>query len=153
MHRIVAGLIAGGSLLLGSTAVLAQASCVQVADAFNQRIGRSIDVQELNAILTQLNQSHNRRLPEKFVTKRMAQAEGWRPGESLWSTPTLNGKSIGGDRFGNRERQLPSGQWREADLEYRGGHRGGKRIVFSSEGRRFVTVDHYQSFTEVPACR
>ena len=50
-------------------------------------------------------------------------------------------------------RQLPYGQWREADLDYKGGHRGAKRLIFSREGRRFVTVDHYRTFTEIPACQ
>ena len=43
--------------------------------------------------------------------------------------------------------------WREADLDYKGGRRGAKRLVFSNDGRRMVTVDHYDTFTEVPACR
>ena len=44
--------------------------------------------------------------------------------------PFLHGKRMGGDRFGNRERQLPDGQWREADLGYYGGRRSAQRLVF-----------------------
>ena len=66
---------------------------------------------------------------------------------------TLRGSSIGGDRFRNLEGRLPDKKWREADLDYKGGHRGAKRLVFSWDGERFVTVDHYNTFVEVPACR
>jgi ribonuclease T1 len=92
-------------------------------------------------------------LPDQFIPKRQAQAAGWQPGRSLWSVPGLQGKSIGGDRFGNYEKQLPKGQWQEADLNYKGGKRGAYRLVFSRDGQRFVSVDHYQHFIEVPACQ
>lgn len=153
LQILIASLVSSGALALQSPLALAQPTCTQAAEILNQRVGRTIDVPELGTILNELNRSQNRHLPEKFLTKRAAQAAGWRPGSSLWSTPTLNGKSIGGDRFGNREHQLPAGQWREADLYYRGGHRGSKRILFSSDGKRYVTVDHYRTFVEVPACR
>lgn len=104
-------------------------------------------------MLDALNESRNAQLPGKFVTKRQAQQAGWRPGRDLWRVPALGGKSIGGDRFGNREGRLPRGDWREADLDYRGGHRGAKRLLFSRDGLRRVTVDHYQTFVEVPPCR
>jgi guanyl-specific ribonuclease Sa len=60
---------------------------------------------------------------------------------------------MGGDHFKNLEGRLPDIQWREADLDYKGGHRGGKRLILSQDGKRFVTVDHYKTFMEVPACR
>lgn len=128
-------------------------TCTLVATQLNQRLNPRVDSAELAEALTTLAQSHFRKLPSKFVDKRQAQAAGWSPGIDLWSIPALQGKSIGGDRFGNRERALPSGQWREADLNYRGGKRGAKRLLFSSDGRRFVSVDHYQHFTEIPPCR
>jgi len=65
----------------------------------------------------------------------------------------LRGSSIGGDRFQNREGRLSDNQWREADLDYKGGRRGAKRLIFSQDGKRFVTVDHYRTFMEVPQCR
>lgn len=154
MPRIsIASLAYASVLALLSPLALAQPDCAQAAAMLNQYAGRSIDEHELDSILNTLNRSQNRQLPDKFVTKRAAQAVGWQPGSSLWSMPTLHGKSIGGDRFGNREHRLPAGQWREADLDYRGGHRGSKRILFSSDGRRYVTVDHYRTFVEVLACR
>ena len=128
-------------------------SCKNVAHAFNLRLSPRINEQELTEMLDTLNKTGNERLPAKFVTKKQAREEGWRPGNDLWSVPALRGSSIGGDHFGNREGKLPRGRWREADLDYRGGHRGAKRLIFSDDGRRYVTVDHYRRFVEVPSCR
>jgi ribonuclease T1 len=102
-----------------------------------------------------LNPSRNKSLPPKFVTKKQAKKSGWKPGRDLWESKSLEGKSIGGDIFSNREGHLPDGKriWREADLDYRGGHRGPKRILYSDDGLRAVTVDHYRTFKEVPPCR
>lgn len=119
----------------------------------NQRLSPKVDEAELAGMLDALNASNNARLPDRFVAKRQAQHMGWRPGRDLWSVPALREKSIGGDRFGNREGRLLPGDWREADLDYRGGHRGAKRLLFSRDGMRRVTVDHYQTFVEVPPCR
>ncbi len=124
------------------------ASCEDTANALNQRLNPKINAAELSGILKNLNQSG--RLPDQFVTKKTAAAAGWHPGSNLHAT--LPGKSIGGDRFGNYEKRLPAGQYTEADLDYRGGKRGAKRIVFS-RAQRFVTVDHYNTFQEVPPCQ
>ena len=143
-------------LLLATLLLLTQAhaqSCENVVQAINVGLSSKIDQQELIEILLSLDSSNNKRLPPKFVTKREAQSRGWKPGKDLWSVSALRGSSIGGDRFNNLERLLPDRKWREADLDYRGGRRGGKRIVFSQDGKRFVTVDHYKTFVEVPACR
>lgn len=143
-------------LLLVSLLLLTQAhaeSCENVVHAINVRLSPKIDQQELIDILRSLDSTDNKRLPPKFVAKREAQSRGWKPGKDLWSVSVLRGSSIGGDRFNNLEGRLPDRKWREADLDYKGGPRGGKRIVFSRDGRRFVTVDHYKTFVEVPACR
>ena len=131
------------------------ASCEDVVRDFNRRVSPRIDETELAVALRSLNNSRNRSLPDTFVTKREARSAGWRPGSDLWRVTGLKGKSIGGDRFGNREGRLPAGgrKWREADLDYKGGHRGGKRLLFADDGLRMVTVDHYKTFTEMPACR
>jgi hypothetical protein len=91
------------------------------------------------------------RLPARYATKDEAERLGWSPGKDLWAAAP--GRSIGGDRFGNRERLLPVSSGRrffEADLDYRGGKRGAKRLVWSSDGLRWVTTDHYRSFKVVP---
>jgi hypothetical protein len=130
-------------------------TCESVARALNQRLRSGIDEAELVSILQSLSASGNRKLPPNFLTKGQATKRGWRPGRDLWEVPGLRGKSIGGDRFQNREGKLPDGgrSWRESDLDYKGGKRGAKRLVYSDDGRRMVTVDHYSTFTEVPTCR
>ncbi len=130
-------------------------SCESVVHAMNKQLHPGIDEAELVSVLASMKASRDRKLPTKFVTKRQALKRGWRPGRDLWSVPDLQERSIGGDRFNNREGKLPTGgrSWREADLDYKGGKRGGKRLVFSDDGRRMVTVDHYSTFTEVPECR
>ncbi len=127
--------------------------CETVVHSLNAQLSPKIDEQELVEMLRSLNSTDDRKLPPKFVTKKEARSHGWKPGRDLWSVESLRGSSIGGDRFGNREGRLPGKSWREADLDYKGGHRGSKRLVYSRSGERFVTVDHYRTFVEVPACR
>jgi hypothetical protein len=91
------------------------------------------------------------RVPARYLTKRAAEALGWKPGQDLCRAAP--GRAIGGDRFSNRERRLPDRpdrRWHEADLDYACGARGAKRLVWSSDGLAFVTVDHYRSFVPVP---
>ncbi len=87
-------------------------------------------------------------LPQNFITKEEARKLGWNGG-SL--EPYAPGKSIGGDRFGNREGLLPSArgrQYYECDIDTMGADsRGGKRIVWSNDGLIYYTDDHYESFT------
>ena len=86
-------------------------------------------------------------LPGNFVTKAEAEAAGWTGGAV---GKVLPGKSIGGDRFYNREGLLPKAKgrtWTECDVNspaYSG--RGGERIVFSSDGLIYYSSDHYDSF-------
>jgi len=128
--------------------------CEVVAGELNQSLQPKVDERELFVILKVLNETGNQKLPPKFVTKDQARKLGWRPGSNLWGYDRLKGKSIGGDIFGNREGKLPNGNrmWREADLDYKGGRRGGKRIVYSDDGLKMITVDHYKTFREVPPC-
>ena len=89
-------------------------------------------------------------LPDNFITKKEARALGWEGG-SL--EPFAPGKSIGGDRFGNREGSLPEASGRkytECDIDTAGKKsRGAKRIVFSNDGLIFYTGDHYESFEQL----
>lgn len=94
---------------------------------------------------------HRGRLPPRYLTKDEARRLGWSPGTDLWAVAP--GRSIGGDVFGNRERRLPPAgrnAYREADLDYRGGRRNARRLVFGSDGSRWVTMDHYETFQAVP---
>ena len=143
-------------LLLTGLCLHAQAyaeSCEKVVHAVNVRLFTGIDEQELIKILHSLNRTNSKNLPPNFVNKNEARSRGWKPGSDLWSVSALRGSSMGGDHFRNMEGWLPNNKWREADLDYKGGHRGSKRLIFSRDGVRYVTVDHYKTFTEVPACR
>jgi ribonuclease T1 len=91
------------------------------------------------------------RLPRRYLDKDDAGKLGWRPGADLCRIAP--GRMIGGDRFMNREGRLPAAQgrlWTEADLDYGCGRRNAKRLVFSSDLLIFVTVDHYETFRQVP---
>lgn len=91
-------------------------------------------------------------LPPNYITKNEAEKLGWVAGEgNLWDVAP--GKSIGGDRFGNYEKQLPSENgvtYRECDIDFDGKYRNAKRIVYSDDGRVYYTDDHYETFEEVP---
>ena len=89
-------------------------------------------------------------LPSNFLTKKEAKALGWEGGDSLGKLAP--GKSIGGDRFGNYEGQLPDEKGRkytECDIDYKGKKRNAKRIVFSNDGLIFYTDDHYKTFEQL----
>lgn len=91
-------------------------------------------------------------LPDNFVTKDEAEDAGWKT-EGLDIDEACPGKSIGGDRFGNREGLLPKAKgrtWYECDIDYHGGRsRGPKRIVYSNDGLIYYTEDHYESFEQL----
>ena len=130
-------------------------TCEAAVAKLNQSLRPKIDEEELVAILRTLNETGKKKLPAKFVTKTQAKKMGWKPGRDLWENKNLAGRSIGGDIFSNREGKLPRGKkvWHEADLDYHGGHRGPKRIIYSNNGLRMVTVNHYKTFKEVPPCQ
>ncbi len=86
-------------------------------------------------------------LPSNYITKREAEAAGWDPKAGNLGE-VAPGKSIGGSRFGNYEGSLPEADGRkyfECDIDYDGGSRNAKRIVYSSDGLIFYTDDHYRT--------
>lgn len=89
------------------------------------------------------------KLPPNYITKREASELGWEASEgNLWEV--TDKKSIGGDKFYNREGKLPKKEGRqyyEADINYEGGYRGPERIVYSNDGLIYYTDDHYETFT------
>lgn len=93
----------------------------------------------------------HKKLPDNYITKDQAEALGWvnRDGNLHRVAP---GKSMGGDIFENRKKQLPDvpgRTWYEADINYISGYRGNDRIVYSSDGLIYKTSDHYKTFTEI----
>lgn len=91
------------------------------------------------------------KLPQNYITKKEAEKLGW-----ISSKGNLNevapGKSIGGDRFGNYEGKLPKANKRryfECDIDYKGGRRNSKRIIYSNDGLIYYTGDHYNNFEQL----
>ena len=90
-------------------------------------------------------------LPENFITKKEAKQLGWDSSYN-YVGDVAPGMSIGGDRFGNYEGQLPSKKgrtWYECDANYKGRKRGAERVLFSSDGLYYYTDDHYNTFTQM----
>ena len=84
------------------------------------------------------------KLPVNYITKKEAQDMGWDPSKGNLSD-ILPGMSIGGSAFGNYEGALPRANGRryfECDIDYDGGYRGAKRLVYSIDGLVFYTEDH-----------
>ena len=84
-------------------------------------------------------------LPGNFITKNEARKLGWSGGGL---DDYADGKSIGGDYFGNYEGILPDGDYHECDINtMHASSRGAERIIYSDDGRIYYTDDHYESFT------
>ncbi|MFK4321987.1 glucan-binding YG repeat protein [Bacillus sp. RC145] len=93
----------------------------------------------------------HKKLPDNYITKDQAESLGWVKKEGNLHT-VAPGKSMGGDIFENRKKQLPDvpgRTWYEADINYVSGYRGNDRIVYSSDGLIYKTSDHYKTFTEI----
>ena len=108
-----------------------------------ERDGQYTSKEEVAAYLNKFSA-----LPGNYITKEQARKLGW-----VSSRGNLNevapGKSIGGDRFGNYEQLLPVKKGRkyfECDIDYHGGRRNAKRIIFSNDGLIYYTEDHYNTF-------
>lgn len=91
------------------------------------------------------------KLPVNYITKAQAQEMGWDPEKGNLSD-VLPGMSIGGSAFGNYEGNLPRASGRryfECDIDYDGGYRGPKRLIYSNDGLVFYTEDHYKTFEQL----
>lgn len=90
-------------------------------------------------------------LPSNYITKKEAENLGWNSSKGNLKK-VAPGKSIGGDRFGNYEGLLPKKkgrQYYECDIDFDGGYRNAKRIIFSNDGLIYYTEDHYKSFEQL----
>ena len=90
-------------------------------------------------------------LPDNYITKNEAKKLGWVASKGNLSV-VAPGKSMGGDKFGNREGLLPKRkgrQYYECDIDYTGGERNGKRLIYSDDGLIYYTEDHYNSFEQI----
>ena len=121
-------------------------SCISSVDAAKISVSKNGSYTSKEEVAAYINRFG--KLPGNFITKREAQNLGW-----ISSRGNLDkvapGKSIGGDRFGNYEELLPTKKGRryfECDIDYHGGFRGSKRIIFSNDGLIYYTEDHYNTF-------
>ena len=87
-------------------------------------------------------------VPSNYVTKNKARKAGWDNTKgNLWDV--LPGKSIGGGGFYNDDHMMPDDdyrEWFECDIDYNGGYRNSKRIIYSNDGLIYYTDDHYNTF-------
>ena len=87
-------------------------------------------------------------VPSNYISKTKARKAGWvNTKGNLWDV--LPGMSIGGGGFYNDDHMLPDApdrEWFECDIDYEGGYRNAKRIVYSNDGLIYYTDDHYESF-------
>ena len=88
------------------------------------------------------------KLPSNYITKKEAEKLGWVSSKgNLWKVAP--GMSIGGSRFNNYEGILPDGSYKECDIDYAGGYRNSKRLIYSTDGRIYYTEDHYTTFEQL----
>ncbi len=105
--------------------------------------GNYSDKEELSAYIHLYN-----KLPINYISKKDAIEAGWKQGEENLDS-ILPGMSIGGDEYGNSSDCLPKKEGRkyyEADVDYTGGVRNSKRIIYSNDGLIFYTEDGYENF-------
>lgn len=91
------------------------------------------------------------KLPSNYITKQQAEKAGWDSKKGNLSD-ILPGVSIGGSFFGNYDGKLPSKSGRkyyECDIDYSGGYRNSKRIIYSNDGLIYYTEDHYGTFEKL----
>ncbi|HGM9757849.1 TPA: ribonuclease domain-containing protein [Proteus mirabilis] len=84
------------------------------------------------------------RLPDFYISKKEARAKGWNA-KAGNLCDVLPGRAIGGDRFMNREKQLPE----EAGRQWFDEHRGSDRLLYSNDGLIYLTTDHYRTMQRV----
>ena len=89
-------------------------------------------------------------LPDNYITKAEAQADGWIGGSV---SDVIPGKSIGGDRFyieytvGDAPLKAEGRYYTECDVNTLGKEdRGTERLIFSNDGLIYYTNDHYQTY-------
>lgn len=110
---------------------------------------KSIDILTAENVVIDYLKVH-KKLPDYYLTKNEAKQLGWDPSTGNLCDK-LPGKAIGGDNFGNREKQLPQQKGRryfEADVNYNCGRRNADRLVFSNDGLIYITKDHYKTFQQ-----
>ncbi len=105
--------------------------------------GSYYSLEDVSSYLIEFNH-----LPTNYITKKEAMDLGWSPKDgNLWDV--ADKAVIGGDHFGNFEGKLPEGNYKEADVNYKGGRRGAERIIFDEDTNIYYTKDHYETFERI----
>lgn len=95
------------------------------------------------------------KLPSNYINKNEGQALYEEKTGKTFSKWNFNpwetlGVMIGGDNFSNSEGLLPSGSYREADVDYGNvTSRGTKRLIYQSGCIIYYTADHYETFKKL----
>lgn len=152
MKKMLAVVLA---VILCLPSISVAASCEEVVAELNRKLPKKVNEPELVEVLRSLKATNGKKLPPRYVNKARAYQAGWKPSRDLWQIGGMEGKTLGGDRYLNHSGKLPniSSTWREADLDYKGGRRGSKRLLYGKDAPAYITVDHYETFTEIPACQ
>ena len=89
-----------------------------------------------------------KKLPPNYITKKQAESLGWEGGTV---EKFQEGAAIGGSKYSNYEKTLPTGtEYHECDLDtHPHKPRGAHRLVYSTDGHYYYTSDHYEHFQEV----
>lgn len=108
---------------------------ISLQDTFISQSGYYTSMEEVGTYIYTFH-----KLPDNYQTKSQFNKANYTEQNKL---------SVGGDVFYNREGLLPAKTGRtftECDIDYKGGARGARRIVYSSDFLIFYTNDHYSSF-------
>jgi hypothetical protein len=95
-------------------------------------------------------------LPPNYVTKPQATTAGWEPGKAL--NNKVPGGQLGGDVFRDPASiglpTAPGRVWYEADIGLSNtmsrSKPPGTRLLYSNDGKAFVTPDHYGRIYQLP---
>lgn len=151
---------AAGAIGIGKTtaeAIAAKAESVAANAAHNAAnyAGLKMDLKTTEAANELVDSLRNTgQLPQNYVNKAEAMANGWKPGKALNNT-TPNGQ-IGEDVFENSTNLLPSAPgrvWHEADVGLSNtmsrSNQAGTRLLYSDDGLLYITTDHYRTATSI----
>ncbi|NXZ89347.1 hemagglutinin repeat-containing protein [Serratia fonticola] len=157
-----AGAIGVGKTAAEASAAKAEAVAASIAKNTNNAAhnsasyaGLKLDLKTTEAANDVVESLRNTgQLPQNYVNKTQAAANGWKPGKAL--NNTTPGGQLGGDIFENSTNILPSAQgrvWREADIGLNNtmsrSNQPGTRLLYSNDGLLYITTDHYGTATSI----
>lgn len=140
-----------GIIFFCITLIISSSGCLSDTQTSTEKINSTADMNEDGSYyskddIAKYIKTYNH-LPPNYITKSEARELGWSGGPLEKYAP---GKRIGGDKFTNKQKVLPIGDYYECDItDNNSNSRGAKRIVYSTDGRVYYTEDHYNTFVEL----